>query len=296
LPSDSNGVYSLPSGYEAVTGETIQASQHNPPLEDLASAMSARMMRSGVSPMTGALKIVDGSSGTPSVQFSNAASTGFYKTTSGIGVSIAGVKVAEFGAGGLVSGSRWIGELVPFTGYTAPALTVFPYGQTLSRAAYADLWAFAQSEIASGNTFYNNGNGSTTFGIGDLRGRVPVSIDNLGGPAAGRTTTTTMASATIGGTGGTQTVAIAQNQLPNIAPAASTVIGPSTVTIPKSAIGGSAGGTVFYVESGAGSGSLSVNFGTITTTVASINGGVTQQNLKIVQPSIFTSYVLYAGA
>jgi hypothetical protein len=41
MPS-ANGVYSLPSGYLAVTGATIQASQHNPPLEDIAAAAAAK--------------------------------------------------------------------------------------------------------------------------------------------------------------------------------------------------------------------------------------------------------------
>ena len=35
MPS-SNGVYSLPSGYLATTGTTIQVSQHNPIFEDVA--------------------------------------------------------------------------------------------------------------------------------------------------------------------------------------------------------------------------------------------------------------------
>ena len=57
MPDDSNGVYSLPSGYLAVTGETILASQHNPPLEDIADALTARLSRSGAAPMTGDLNM-----------------------------------------------------------------------------------------------------------------------------------------------------------------------------------------------------------------------------------------------
>ncbi len=47
MPRDSNGNYSLPIGYLAVTGEPILASQHNPPLEDLAAAMTASLPRNG---------------------------------------------------------------------------------------------------------------------------------------------------------------------------------------------------------------------------------------------------------
>jgi hypothetical protein len=55
MPSDGSGVYTLPSGYLATTGQPILASQHNPPLEDIKDALSARLMRSGVAAMTGKL-------------------------------------------------------------------------------------------------------------------------------------------------------------------------------------------------------------------------------------------------
>lgn len=55
MPTDSNGNYSLPDGYLAVTGQTILPSQHNPPLEDIAAALTARVMRNGSAPMTGNL-------------------------------------------------------------------------------------------------------------------------------------------------------------------------------------------------------------------------------------------------
>lgn len=50
-----NGQYSLPNGYKAVPGQTIRATQHNPPLEDLAQAMTDSLPRDGSAPMTGAL-------------------------------------------------------------------------------------------------------------------------------------------------------------------------------------------------------------------------------------------------
>lgn len=48
-------VYSLPAGYEAVLGEVIQPSQHNPPLEDIAQALTDSLPRNGTGPMTGNL-------------------------------------------------------------------------------------------------------------------------------------------------------------------------------------------------------------------------------------------------
>jgi hypothetical protein len=46
MPS-SNGVYSLPPGYLAATGTTIQVSQHNPIFEDVAAALTLRLSRDG---------------------------------------------------------------------------------------------------------------------------------------------------------------------------------------------------------------------------------------------------------
>lgn len=47
MPRDSGGNYSLPSSYLAVTGQTILASQHNPPLEDIATALTGSLPRNG---------------------------------------------------------------------------------------------------------------------------------------------------------------------------------------------------------------------------------------------------------
>ena len=57
IPYDASGNYSLPSGYLAVSGQTILATQHNPPLEDIASSLSQLLLRSGVAPMTGPLNL-----------------------------------------------------------------------------------------------------------------------------------------------------------------------------------------------------------------------------------------------
>jgi microcystin-dependent protein len=58
---------------------------------------------------------------------------------------------------------------------TAPSSAyVFPFGQAISRTTYATLFA------GMGTTF-GAGNGTTTFNIPDLRGRVVASPDNMGG-------------------------------------------------------------------------------------------------------------------
>lgn len=284
MPS-ANGVYSLPPGYLAVTGTTIQASQHNPPLEDIASALTARLSRDGSAPMTGAVQFASGTVALPGAVFQADLTSGFYKTTSGIGVAIGGSKVAEFLPGG-VSGARFLGELIPYTGTTAPALTVLPAGQTLSRTTYADLWTFAQAEITAGSTLYNNGDGSTTFGVPDMRGRIPVPPDNMGGTSASRINN--ILNTALGSTGGEQQHTLTASEIPTI----SGNISGTTVSV-------YAGGGLnsFNVAGGAGS-SLPVG-GSITAagvsgTFSSTNTGAGTHNN--VQPSITCNWLLFAGA
>ncbi len=53
MPFDANGNYSLPLGYRAVAGELILPSNHNPPLEDIGSALSNVLVRDGRATATG---------------------------------------------------------------------------------------------------------------------------------------------------------------------------------------------------------------------------------------------------
>jgi len=92
---------------------------------------------------------------------------------------------------------RIIGELIPIAGASLPPLCVWPNGQNLSRSAYAALFT------AIGTSF-GAGDGSTTFGTPDLRGRAMFGRDNLGGTAANRITAgnSGIAGTTLGATGG----------------------------------------------------------------------------------------------
>lgn len=100
------------------------------------------------------------------------------------------------GPGGLVP----VGTVFAFGGSAAPTGYLLLFGQTVSRTTYADLFAVF-------GTTYGVGDGVTTFGLPDLRGRVIAGVDNMGGVAANRLTATTMApnGNTRGATGGAQT-------------------------------------------------------------------------------------------
>lgn len=58
--------------------------------------------------------------------------------------------------------------------------TLFLQGQTLSRTTYGDLWDWANSVGAVVTGGFGVGDGSTTFTLPDLRGRVIVGVGTLG--------------------------------------------------------------------------------------------------------------------
>jgi microcystin-dependent protein len=73
------------------------------------------------------------------------------------------------------------GDWIPTGRSTARAGTILAYGQAISRTDYAGLFA-------AYSTTFGTGNGTTTFNLPDLRGRVAAGKDDMGGSAAGRIT------------------------------------------------------------------------------------------------------------
>ena len=63
-----------------------------------------------------------------------------------------------------------IGEIIVYSGTTAPYGWMICDGSAVSRTDYAELFAVI-------GTTYGSGDGSTTFNIPDLRGRFPVGAD-----------------------------------------------------------------------------------------------------------------------
>ncbi|WP_051945679.1 tail fiber protein [Verrucomicrobium sp. BvORR106] len=91
------------------------------------------------------------------------------------------VEQATVIAGSAVASYLPPGCIVPYGGTTAPTGWLFCYGQAVSRSAYAGLFT------ALGTT-YGAGDGTTTFNLPDLRGRVAAGRDDMGGASAGRLT------------------------------------------------------------------------------------------------------------
>jgi microcystin-dependent protein len=103
-----------------------------------------------------------------------------------------------------------LGGMLDFIGTTAPnSAFVMPFGQAISRTTYAGLFALT-------GTTYGNGDGSTTFNVPDLRGRVLAGKDDMGGSAAGRITNggSGITGTTLGAVGGGENETLTLAQLP----------------------------------------------------------------------------------
>lgn len=92
------------------------------------------------------------------------------------------------------------GAVMPYAGTSEPSGWLFAHGQAVSRTTYAALFT------AIGTT-YGTGDGSTTFNLPDLRGRVVAGQDDMGGVSANRLTNQSggVDGDVLGATGGAET-------------------------------------------------------------------------------------------
>lgn len=107
-----------------------------------------------------------------------------------------------------------VGGVVDYIGPTAPSSSfVFPYGQAISRTVYSTLFSIIGGQ-------YGSGDGSTTFNLPDLRGRVIAGKDDMGGSSANRLTAADdgLNGDNLGATGGGETQTLVTANLPAYTP------------------------------------------------------------------------------
>jgi microcystin-dependent protein len=105
-----------------------------------------------------------------------------------------------------------VGAGMDFWGSTLPSGNwLFAYGQAISRATYAQLFALL-------GTTYGVGDGSTTFNLPDKRGRVTAGKDDMGGTSANRLTNQSggLDGDVLGANGGNEVHTLTRAQMPNI--------------------------------------------------------------------------------
>lgn len=168
------------------------------------------------------------------------------------------------------------GVMVPYAGASAPVGWLICGGQAVSRTTYAALYAVI-------GTTYGAGNGTTTFNLPDIRGRVAAGLDNMGGTAANRLTSATMTpdGVTLGATGGSETNTSTTNSTGTTSGSLSFTTSTATggTTVYASGGGGAATGYDHY-HTGNATGSLTVS--------ASGTSGA----FSVVQPTILFNYII----
>jgi microcystin-dependent protein len=101
------------------------------------------------------------------------------------------------------------GSLMPYAGSSAPTGYLLCDGAAISRTTYSALFGLV-------GTTYGSGDGSSTFNIPDLRGRVIAGQDDMGGVSANRLTGLSggVDGDVLGGTGGAETHTLSIAQMP----------------------------------------------------------------------------------
>jgi microcystin-dependent protein len=182
-----------------------------------------------------------------------------------------------------------LGGMLDYTGASAPnSQFVIPIGQAINRMTYASFFSLV-------GTTYGSGDGSTTFNVPDLTGRVVAMKE----ASATRLTTAGggVDGATLGAVGGTQNQTLMSGQIPSLTSSGNNNI---TVSSTMSSLAyGFTTGAVLTNGSGSyyGAGALTQmtiggvqSMGANSISVAYTNGA--QNAVKIVQPTIILNKIL----
>jgi microcystin-dependent protein len=179
-----------------------------------------------------------------------------------------------------------IGGMLDFIGSTAPnSAFVFPYGQAISRTTYSALFALV-------STTFGIGDGSTTFNVPDLRGRVVAGKDDMGGTSANRIAALVNGDV-LGNFGGSETQTLVTANLPAYTPSGSVTTTPASaiVSFNSAANGGTA---AFATHSAVGSsanmlGALGL---TVNSSFTGSAQGGTSTAFGILQPTLILNKIL----
>ena len=292
MPRNGAGVFNL--AQPAFQSQTpISSSAVNSDLSDIADGLTGSLPRDGQGAMTAVLPLA-------ATGFNYAAdpNTGMSRSASDEQIiTCGGTVIARFSTTGVdFTGAvtqNGIVILPPgFEGFTAastaPAGWLLRDGAAVSRTTYAALF------IAIGTT-YGSGDGSTTFNVPDARGRVDAGIDSG---------TNRIPGYVLGTAGGSASQTVFQNRLPNVVLSVS-ASGSAAVVSNETNVGIGLGGGGGAFSTGGGVTNFSAflpgaiyaqitstGSANVTGASSSLNGGVAQQPLPTVQPTIASTPII----
>lgn len=185
------------------------------------------------------------------------------------------------------------GGVIPFAGATAPSGFVLCDGSAINRTTFATLFGVI-------GTIYGVGDGSTTFNVPDLRGRVVAGQDDMGGTSANRLTGTIsgLDGDVLGASGGIEHLALSTAQLAGhthtVAITTSGTAPTADLNLTVGTIGAGAGIMVANPainEIPSGRGSVAVNSHThnVNGTTAAAGSGAAHTNI---QPTTILNYII----
>lgn len=308
MPRNSSGVFTLLNA-AFTPGTIISSNAVNGDLADIATGLTQSLATTGVSTMTGQIKGADGSVGAPGHSFGSDLGTGMYRpglgqvAFAGSGVQLLTMSSTAATFAGTVSGTSFvnvngvpasipIGLIADFGAASAPSGWLLCAGQTVSRTTYALLFAVI-------GTTYGVGDGSTTFGIPDCRGRATYGQDNMGGTPANRITVAggNFDGTVLGGTGGLQNHTLTQGELPAVSPTFTgnqinlgTLSSPTQYVQKGALIAGSAGGVVD--ENNASAVQITIPPFTPSGSISALGSGNAH---TVLNPALIVTKIIFAG-
>jgi hypothetical protein len=169
MSRNASGTYSLIAGNPVVTGTVISSTWANNTLNDIATALTDSLDRTGKGAMTAALKLASGSAALPGLTFDSANNAGLSllaaagDVPAGFGMSYAGAEVARIATGQLYLSTGLLTGVAPL----APTATSFRLKTSVTNdPTYVNIVPNGTSNTAGIRAFPDDDLTAANVGIG----------------------------------------------------------------------------------------------------------------------------------